>query len=463
MKKSTVIFTILAACFAPAMGSCGGSDSPDSPAQVVGGNVTVNVSPEILSPDASAQTIDLTVTANADWAIRSDAGWVNLRPSGGVKDAATTVKVSVDANNGMDARETELSIVSGGKTVKTIKLTQNCVSKASFSVSGLTFGAQGSSQTVTVTSNMGWTLSGNAGWIKVTPASGEKGETEVTVSVEKNETSATREGTVTLSYGGNAIDLQVSQLSDEIVVPEGYHMVWNDEFNSGDRLGSDWTHEVQRSGWVNNELQNYVNGQADGKNVTEVKDGFLNINCFKGSDGKIYSGRVYAKVNQGWTYGYVEARIKLPKGKGTWPAFWMMPVGNDWNTNPWPKCGEIDIMEEVGADPNQVSSSLHTEKYNHTKGTQKTHAMNCPGAEDGFHVYALEWTEDAITTYVDGKVQLRATKAEMGSDHDSWPFHYAFYPILNLAWGGDWGGYKGVDESALPVTMQVDYLRIFQK
>lgn len=194
-----------------------------------------------------------------------------------------------------------------------------------------------------------------------------------------------------------------------------------------------------------------------------MKDGFLHINCFKGSDGKIYSGRMNAKPSTGWLYGYFEARLMLPKGKGTWPAFWMMPCNVDWNTNPWPHCGEIDIMEEVGADPNQVSSSLHTGKYNHTLGTQKTHAMNCPGAEDEFHTYALEWTEDGITTYVDGKVQLKVTKSEMGTDHESWPFHYAFYPILNLAWGGDWGGYKGVDESALPVTMKVDYVRVFQK
>ena len=80
----------------------------------------------------------------------------------------------------------------------------------------------------------------------------------------------------------------------------------------------------------------------------------------------MYSGRVYAHVNEGWQYGYFEASIKLPKGKGTWPAFWMMPVGNDWNTNPWPMCGEIDIMEEVGVVPNEVSSSVHTQDYNHT-------------------------------------------------------------------------------------------------
>ena len=172
---------------------------------------------------------------------------------------------------------------------------------------------------------------------------------------------------------------------------------------------------------------------------------------------------MYAKVNQGWLYGYFEARIKLPVGKGTWPAFWMMPVGNDWSTNPWPMCGEIDIMEEVGCVPNEVSSSIHTQDYNHTKNTQKTHAMTIDKAEGEFHTYALLWTADEITTYVDGKVQLSVKKSVIGSNHNQWPFHYAFYPILNLAWGGSWGGMHGVDESALPVTMEVDYLRVFQK
>ena len=201
---------------------------------------------------------------------------------------------------------------------------------------------------------------------------------------------------------------------------------------------------------------------SSGNKVTEVQDGSLHIHCFK-EGGKIYSGRVYAHVGTGWQYGWFEARINLPKGKGTWPAFWMMPVGNDWNTNPWPMCGEIDIMEEVGCVPNEVSSSIHTQDYNHTKNTQKTHAMTIAKAEGEYHVYALEWTEDAITTYVDGKVQLAVKKSVLGSGHNQWPFHYAFYPILNLAWGGDWGGMNGVDESALPVTMSVDYIRVFQK
>jgi beta-glucanase (GH16 family) len=141
----------------------------------------------------------------------------------------------------------------------------------------------------------------------------------------------------------------------------------------------------------------------------------------------------------------------------------MMPVGNDWSTNPWPKCGEIDIMEEVGVVPNEVSSSIHTQDYNHTKNTQKTHAMTISKAEGEFHKYALLWTADEIITYVDDKEQLRVSKAKLGSGHDQWPFHYAFYPIFNLAWGGDWGGMNGVDDNALPITMEIDYIRIFQK
>lgn len=190
-------------------------------------------------------------------------------------------------------------------------------------------------------------------------------------------------------------------------------------------------------------------------------DGKLNIHCFKGSDGKVYSGRVYAHLNTGWLYGYFESRIMLPKGKGTWPAFWMMPVNNDYGANPWPQCGEIDIMEEVGADANIVSSSIHCAAYNHPMNTQKTANRNIGTAESEYHVYACEWTEDYIRFFVDGEVLM--TFNNEGTGREVWPFTYAFYPILNLAWGGDWGGYKGVDESALPVTMKVDYVRVFQK
>ena len=274
-----------------------------------------------------------------------------------------------------------------------------------------------------------------------------------------------RRGTVTIACGREQQQVEITQESaedTEVRTPEGYTLVWSDEFNQGETLNADdWTHEVQGPGWVNNELQTYVDGQAGGRRVTELVDGKLNIHCFKGANGTIYSGRVYAHVNEGWLHGYFEARILLPKGKGTWPAFWMMPVANDYGANPWPDCGEIDIMEEVGVDANIVSSSIHCKAYNHVIGTQKTQSRNIGTAESEFHVYACEWTEDYLRFYVDGEELM--TFANEGTGRDVWPFTYAFYPILNLAWGGSWGGYAGVDESALPVTMKVDYLRVFQK
>ena len=283
----------------------------------------------------------------------------------------------------------------------------------------------------------------------------------LTVTVNANPTTDVRMGNITIMSGSARKSIAVSQSAaaqSAYNAPEGYTLVWQDEFDKGSELNpDDWTHEVKSSGWVNHELQNYVNHKTpEGNLVTEVRNGKLRITALK-ENGKVYSGRVYAKVKQGWTYGYIEASIKLPKGKGTWPAFWMMPV----NFHSWPADGEIDIMEEVGYHPDYVSSSLHANAHVHTNNTQVTHEMKCEGAEGEFHTYSILWTAKNITTYVDGKVQL--SYDNRGKGRDDWPYDDPFYVILNLAWGGDWGGAQGVDETALPATMEVDYVRVFQK
>ncbi|MBP5355301.1 MAG: family 16 glycosylhydrolase [Prevotella sp.] len=283
----------------------------------------------------------------------------------------------------------------------------------------------------------------------------------ITITIPVNPLTESRTGNVTIMSGTARKTITVTQAGAEKAAynaPEGYQLVWHDEFNEGTELNkADWTHEVQGSGWVNHELQNYVNHLTpNGNEVTSVSGGTLKIHCYK-EGNKIYSGRVYAKVKEGWKYGYIEASIKLPKGKGTWPAFWMMPV----NFRSWPADGEIDIMEEVGYHPNYVSSSLHANAHVHSNGTQVTHEMYCAGAEGEFHTYAILWTAKNITTYVDGKVQLSYDNRGLG--RDDWPYDDPFYIIFNLAWGGDWGGAQGVDENALPATMEVDYVRVFQK
>ena len=283
----------------------------------------------------------------------------------------------------------------------------------------------------------------------------------LTVTVPANPATSARTGSVIVMSGAARKTISVSQAAaaqSAYYAPEGYSLVWQDEFDKGTELNpDDWTHEVKGSGWVNHELQNYVNHKTpEGRLVTEIRGGKLRIIALK-ENGKVYSGRVYAKVKQGWQYGYIEASIKLPKGKGTWPAFWMMPV----NFRSWPADGEIDIMEEVGYHPNYVSSSLHANAHVHSNGTQVTHEMLCQGAEDDFHTYAILWTANNITTYVDGKLQLSYDNRGLG--RDDWPYDDPFYVIFNLAWGGDWGGAQGVDESALPAVMEVDYIRVFQK
>ena len=320
----------------------------------------------------------------------------------------------------------------------------------------------GGSYTVTVsTTGSQWGGYTEANFITIDTKSTSSQTGSVIINVAANPTTSQRTGSVIIMSGSARKTIAVVQAAaaqSAYNAPEGYSLVWNDEFDSGSELNAnDWTHEVKNAGWVNNELQNYVNHKTpEGALVTEVKSGTLRITALK-ENGKIYSGRVYAKVKSGWTYGYIEASIKLPKGKGTWPAFWMMPV----NFKSWPADGEIDIMEEVGYHPDYVSSSLHANAHVHSNNTQITHEMKCQGAEGEFHTYAILWTAKNITTYVDGQVQLSYDNRGLG--RDDWPYDDPFYVILNLAWGGSWGGAQGVDESALPCTMEVDYVRVFQK
>lgn len=436
--------------------SCSSSDEEDKSA----GDATLSCLPQKVEASAIGGAYVLNVTCSrAEWtAYASDdcTSWVAVKVVGSLESEGT-VTVTVNANTGKDLRSGSVVIKSGTERI-IIPVTQAIPMQVSKTELNST--STGESFALVVTTTGDWNVKSNDSWIKVEKADAKT----VTIKVDANENRASRNGTVEITSGVEKVTVTVHQESAEdrdIVTPEGYRLVWHDEFNEGASLGTDWTHEVQPAGWVNNELQEYVNGSADGKRVTELVDGKLNINCFKASNGKIYSGRVYAKVATGWTYGYFEARILLPKGKGTWPAFWMMPVNNNFSTNPWPGCGEIDIMEEVGADPNIVSSSIHCEAYNHTINTQKTQSRNIGTAESEYHVYACEWTENYLKFFVDG-TELMTFNNE-GTGKRVWPFTYSFYPILNLAWGGAWGGYKGVDETALPVTMKVDYVRVFQK
>ena len=436
--------------------ACGdGNSDVESPKQK---EAVINVTP---GTDVSALSSDggefkLTVVSDGDWRISSDNDWISHFPTGGVKNESTDVSVKYTKNTNFEGRN-GLIVIKSGSTIKNIEIYQKSAEQIQLSNDNLMCGAAETSLNLSVNSNTTWKATSDASWCTLSPSNGNAGETAVSVKVSANGTNDTRTANITFAAGDKTAVAVVTQYSDNITTPAGYTLVWHDEFNGGPTLSDDWRYEIQPSGWVNNELQNYVKNPVDGKSTVEVKNGFLNINCFKASDGKVYSGRVYAKPNTGWTYGYFEARINLPSGKGTWPAFWMMPV----NFTGWPDSGEMDIMEEVGVVPNEVSSSLHARGHYHVENTQVTKARKLDGAEGNFHIYAMEWTPDVITTYVDGTPLL--TYHNDGKGDYNWPYHTPFYVIFNLAWGGDWGGMQGVNENALPVTLLVDYIRVFQK
>jgi hypothetical protein len=189
-------------------------------------------------------------------------------------------------------------------------------------------GSVGEKVSVTVTSSEAWSVSTKDSWISVSKTN----DTTFDVTTAANDAQSSRTGKVTVATESQTVDVEVYQESvadRTMTIPDGYRLVWHDEFD-GNSLGSDWVQEAQPAGWVNNELQTT---SRDRVSTRWPMANSLSI-ATRAVDGKIYSGRVYAKPSTGWTYGYFEARILLPKGKGTWPAFWMMPSNNDFNTNP---------------------------------------------------------------------------------------------------------------------------------
>ena len=235
-------------------------------------------------------------------------------------------------------------------------------------------------------------------------------------------------------------------------------LVWSDEFNySGLPDSTKWGYDVGGNGWGNNEAQFYT--KADINNAV-VGNGYLSIITHKEKrEGKEYtSSRMVTKGKADWSFGRVDIKAKLPKGRGTWPAGWML--GSNINTVGWPQCGEVDILEHVGYDPDTIVGSIHSTAYNHVKGTQKTKRIFIKNPYTEFHVYGCEWNTEKMTFFLDGMPYL-TVQNEHKSDKE-WPFNNPMYLLLNVAVGGNWGGTKGIDESIFPVRMEVDYVRVYQ-
>lgn len=241
-------------------------------------------------------------------------------------------------------------------------------------------------------------------------------------------------------------------------------LVWSDEFDtptSDNRPDpTKWTYEEGASGYGNEELQNYTDRVENASYTTEDGLGCLKITALNDNyDGVTYSSaRIKTEGLFECKYGRIEARLKLPYGPGIWPAFWML--GADYETNEWPACGEIDIMENKGYQPNTISSALHMPGYSGSNPITQSFGYENQRFDVDFHVFAVEWDETKIDFFVDNThyARVNATDATDGE----WAFDHSFFIMLNVAVGGSFVG-NPTDDTVFPQNLYIDYVRVYQK
>jgi len=254
--------------------------------------------------------------------------------------------------------------------------------------------------------------------------------------------------------------LIVALLLAQCTPPTHKNLVWQDEFD-GDELDQErWTATIGDGcpdicGFGNEELQYYDLGNVS------VSDGTLKLEARQESKGtrSYSSARLLSKGKGDWQYGRVEVKAKLPSGRGTWPAIWMLPTIEGRGMN-WPKDGEIDIMEHVGYNQGMIYGTIHTEQYNHWKGTEQNDSIYVEDSDEAFHIYSMSWDHKGMVWEVDGEEYLRLARGDDG--YEGWPFDQKYHLILNLAVGGIWGGKYGVDDTIWPQTLEIDFVRVYQ-
>lgn len=270
-----------------------------------------------------------------------------------------------------------------------------------------------------------------------------------------------------LSAAAQGVTLSANNYSVSGPMPgHSAKLLWSDEFDEAALDTSKWSFDTSRNklGWYNGELQYYAANRPEnmrienGRLIIELRKDPQAIRKLPDWGKQQYSSaKIMTKDKVAFREGFFEISAKLPCARGTWPAIWMMPQGDA----PWPDGGEIDILEQVGSQPNVAHATLHTALFNHVKHTGRGAETPVPTACSAFHRYQLAWTPDTITMGVDDHAYMQVRNDQPGG-HGAWPFDTPFYLILNLAMGGDWAAAKGIDDAALPQRMEVDYVRVWE-
>ncbi len=251
-----------------------------------------------------------------------------------------------------------------------------------------------------------------------------------------------------------------------------WQLLWSDEFEGAAGARPDpqkWKHALGGGGWGNPEWAHYTdapeNAAHDGhgalvitaRQISETQASGLK--CWYGPC-RYTSARLLTAQHFEFTYGRVEARLQVPYGQGVWPALWML--GADIGANGWPACGEIDIMENIGREPDTIHGTVHGPGYSGAKGVSSAYRLPEGQAfHDDFHVFAIEWEPNEIRWYVDETLYATVTPAQLPAG-TRWVFDHPFFIILNVAVGGGWPGYPD-DTTTFPQTLRVDYVRVYQK
>lgn len=260
----------------------------------------------------------------------------------------------------------------------------------------------------------------------------------------------------------NACTSSNSESSDKnTATNNNFELVWQDEFNyTGLPDSTLWKYDTEgnSAGWGNNEEQYYT---IANKENAWVENGTLKITAHhKNFKGKEFTSARLISIAD-WKFGRVEINAKIPDARGTWSALWMMPGNWTFNDGNWPDIGEIDIMEHVGHNLGVVHASAHSKDYQWQKQSQKTAIISVPNVEEDFHSYILEWDSILMKVFVDDSLYFEYKNEGLGET--KWPYNKPFYLIMNIAVGGAWGNVEGINADAFPQTMEIDYVRVYQK